>query len=127
MSKYCIDSSVWISYIRGESGKVHECIEMNELVCSSLALVEVADICTVGGMNELQVKELLQFITSKCKPIPINISLSVNASRIKHKQRKTKNKFSIVDAMHYATALNEHATLVTRDNDFTGLSNVLMI
>ncbi len=125
MTKYCIDTSVWIAYFRGEI-VARAIIEEQTLVTSALALVEVADKYETAARNS-EIPALLKFITANAEIIPVTIEISLAAAVIKKRERKLKPKFGIIDAVHIATAGQEEAVFVTRDNDFRAMSHCKII
>lgn len=124
--KYVIDTSAWIEYAGGTKigEKLKPIIEEREIASSIMAIAELAD----KSERENNVFErLLRFIQGRGTIIPLSISICLKAAQIKNEQRKRREKFSLADALHFATAIQEKAIFVTTDKDFLGLNQVLVL
>lgn len=123
---YVIDSSAWVDYLRGTSNgpKLKRLIELEEIATSVLALAEIAD---KFERDNMKFEIMLKFITRQSVILPVSIEAALRAAKLKNEIRKRRAKFGISDGIHLATAIEEGATLVTSDSDFTGLENVLLV
>lgn len=124
--KYVIDASAWFEYLYGTSKgvKIKQIIEHEDIATSLIAVAELAD--KLARIN-LRFDVMLQFIQRRSALINLSVPLVLTAAKLKKEVRNTKNKFSLADGVHLATAKQESATLVTADTDFTGLEKVLLI
>lgn len=127
MSRFCVDSSVWLAYTKGEPAEVRALVEEHELVTSALALMEVADRYVHYGKSISETTGVLKFIAARAEIIAVSAEISVEAAQLKSNERKRKPKFGIVDAMHLATARSENALLLTKDTDFAGMTDVQLV
>lgn len=118
-----IDTSIWVAYFRGEE-QVKQLIEREELVTSTIAIAELA---ALFEKQSLSFKKELLFMKSRAKIVSLTTEIALQAATIKTQQRKKNKKFGLADAMHYATALDQEARLVTMDNDFLGLQEVFVL
>ena len=126
-NNYCIDSSAWLAYFRGESTTIKSVIEEEKTVTSALALIEVADRCLHYGKTQTETEEVLRFMSAHAEIVPVDNDISLAAATIKQAVRNNKPKFGIVDATHLATARLTSTTLLTKDLDFKDLTPVQLI
>lgn len=125
-SKYILDSSVWVEYLRGtEKGiKVKNFVEKGGVGVSIIGIAELADKFEREKMN---FNRHFMFIRNMSNIIPLSIHIAFHAARIKNQMRPNNPKFSLADGIHLATAFQENATLITADKDFSGAKNVMII
>ena len=124
MSKYAIDTSIWLDYFAGNNPNVRPLIERNQLVTSVIAIAELAD---KFFREDQSFDRALRFIQSKAKIVPLTASLALTAAMLKRNQRKIHPKFGLADAIHVATAHEEKAIFVTKDNDCRGINHVQIL
>lgn len=124
--KYVIDSSAWLAYLEGsqKGAEIHRIIEERAGAITILSLAELAD---KFERENKAFEKTLQFIQSKAPILSLNISIILDAAKIKKKQRATRTKFGLIDALHLATANHHAAIFMTLDYDFTGLENVVVL
>lgn len=123
---YIIDSSAWIEYFSGnqKSIKIKDIIE-NELIATSIiAIAEVAD---KFERENRPLNQVLNFIQSRAAILPLTFDIALLAAKLKKEIRKRNSKFGLTDALHLATASKENSIFITTDNDFSGLSKVVII
>ncbi|MBI2109871.1 PIN domain-containing protein [Candidatus Woesearchaeota archaeon] len=123
---YIIDSSAWIEYFGGnqKSIKIKDIIE-NELIATSIiAIAEVAD---KFERENRPLNQVLNFIQSRAAILPLTFDIALLAAKLKKEIRKRNSKFGLTDALHLATASKENSIFITTDNDFSGLSKVVII
>ena len=123
---YVVDTSAWIEYFSATAKglKIKQLIEQEEIATSITALLEIAD---KFERENRRFEICLRFIQKRATIIPLTIELALAAAKLKKKQREKREKFSISDGVHLATAQQESAALVTADTDFSGLDNVLLV
>lgn len=123
---YIIDSSAWIDYFEGVPNvqKLKKLIEQEEIATSVMAIAEIADKFERNGRK---FEIMLEFIRRRSAILPVSVEVALSAAKLKKEVRKKRTKFGISDGIHLATAQQEGAVLVTSDNDFTGLENILLI
>jgi predicted nucleic acid-binding protein len=119
-----IDSWAWVEYFKGsESGeKVRKYIEGDEI-----ALISVINIAEVYRWilkfyGEKVAKEKTGVMKDRCFVIPVDEEIAIMAAKIKHKE-----KMGLGDAIIYATAKKENATIITGDSDFKEKDDVIFI
>jgi predicted nucleic acid-binding protein len=125
-SKYLIDSSAWLAYLKGsDSGaRIHVLIEKETLAVSIISIAELADKFERESRSFVKT---LRFIEAHAAILPLTIDIACVAAKIKRKQLVTKKKFGFADAIHLATAQTHSLTLVTTDQDFCGSQGVMVV
>jgi predicted nucleic acid-binding protein len=123
---YVIDASAWMEYFLGtENGiKIKPIIEREEIATSIIAIAELADRI---ARDDQRFNVRLQFIQRRAAIIGLSVELCLKAAQLKKVNRRKKEKFGLADGVHLATAQQEGAVLVTSDNDFSGIENVMLI
>lgn len=123
---YVVDTSAWIEYFSAtdEGLKIKQIIEHEEIATSITALLEIAD---KFERENRRFDVCLHFVQKRAVILPLTIELALAAAKLKKKQREKREKFSISDGVHLATAIEEGAVLLTADNDFAGLENVRLV
>ena len=116
-----IDSSVWIAYFL--TGSFKELLEEDEMFfLSVLSLFEIKGILIKKSVPLEKVATSLGFIKKRSLFIDVNAEISEMAAEV-----SIKHKIPTIDAMIYASALKNNATLITLDNDFRNLENVNIV
>ena len=116
------DSSAWIEYFAGskKGKKVKEFLDKNENVLTlSVCLMEIKN-KYIGEGHEFE--NQINFICSVSSIIDINKEIALKGAEIKQKY-----KLYTVDALIYAAAQLQKATLLTGDHHFKDLKNVKML
>ncbi len=124
--EYVLDSSAWAAYFDGtpHGEKIHSIIEHKSFGTSIIAIAELADLFI---RRNQAFDQYLQFIHTRSTLLPLTVPIALTAAKLKNMMRATHQKFGIADGIHLATAQQEHATLVTADRDFFGVSDVLLL
>ncbi|MEM2981340.1 MAG: PIN domain-containing protein [Thermoproteota archaeon] len=128
------DSYAWIEYFLGSnSGRIlKDYINTEELVTPSIVLAEVARKYLREGMEEEDVVKRLNFIVASSIVKEIDPELSITAAKAylelseKAKAKKLK-KPSLTDGIVLATGRTLKAKIVTGDEHFKGLDEVVYI
>ena len=126
MNKYVIDTSAWIEYfgMSTKGAKIKEIIETEEVATSIIGVAELAYFCEKEGHDA---KKIIDFVSTHSAILSMSIQLAMQAAKIKKKMRERNGKFGLADAIHLSTASDENATLITTDNDFAGVENVMVV
>lgn len=124
--EYVIDTSAWVEYLTGTAKgmKIKPLIEREKVATSIIAIAELADKL---ARDDKRFSITLQFIQRRAAILELSVPIALKAAQLKKEIRKKKEKFSMADGVHLATALEEGAVLLTADNDFSGLNNVMVI
>ncbi|MEM0172585.1 MAG: type II toxin-antitoxin system VapC family toxin [Thermoproteota archaeon] len=128
------DSYAWIEYFLGsDSGKIlKDYIDTEELVTPSIVLAEVARKYLREGIGEEDVVKRLDFIVASSIVKEIDTELSVMAAKAylelsEKAKAKGLKKPSLTDGIVLATGRTLKAKIVTGDEHFKGLDEVLYI
>ncbi len=125
-SEFVMDSSAWIAYFQGsEKGKrIQAIIEKQHLSTSTVAISEVV---STFIRDNLPYEAQIKFMSERSLLLLPGPGLCELAGTLKMLHRKQHPKFGMLDAIHLATAIQQKATLLTTDTDFTGIKNVRVI
>ena len=126
MNKYCLDTSAWLSYIKGEliENKLEKIIDNENIFTPMLVLAEISDVLIREKKNP---EDIIQFIKNKSQILPLTINITLESSKIKNKQKRINPKFGLFDSLHFATAQTNNLIFVTKDKDFSNLPNTLIL
>jgi len=116
------DSSAWIEYFAGskKGEKVKEFLDKNENILTlSVCLMEIKN-KYIGEGHEFE--NQIDFICNMSLIIDINKEIALKGA-----ETKQKYKLCTVDALIYAAAQLQKATLLTGDHHFKDLKNVKML
>ncbi|MBU2559845.1 PIN domain-containing protein [archaeon] len=123
-----LDTSILIDLIRKDAavaGYMKKVVEREPLYSSIIQVGEVADWCY---LNDLDPTTALSWLGKMCYFTDLTEDICLEGSRIKQKQRKAgKNKFSLIDGFIASSAASSEQKLLTKDRDFDGLENVIVL
>jgi predicted nucleic acid-binding protein len=121
-----IDASAWIAYLEGseEGAQVCDIVENGEAVTCILTIAELADIHARRGKPFMQNYE---FIKTSSKIVELPVIACLSAGKLKWEQRKRQSSFGLADALIYLTAQEHKCVLVTKDRDFKGMKDVVIL
>ncbi|MES2996545.1 MAG: type II toxin-antitoxin system VapC family toxin [Verrucomicrobiota bacterium] len=120
MSLICLDSSGWIEITHdGANAKTFAkaLTSSSPLIVSTISLYEIVRY-TLRVAGEAAAEELLALLHQHTVT-PVTAEIANLAATL-----GTRHKLAMADALIYATAQNQHATLWTQDDDFKGLPHV---
>lgn len=116
-----MDSSVWLSYLINGNNK--NVIETNEIfLLSSLSLFEIKKKMISYKIDKENIIKMMNFIKKRSIIIPVNDKIAEKASEISFEKN-----LPAVDSLIYTSAILNNAKLITLDNDFRGLKEVLIL
>jgi len=125
-----IDTSIIIEILREEKSSkqfqnIYGIIKDEPLFISTIQLAELADWCLRTNSNlEERIAKIKQIATI----IPLTETICVEAARLKQDMRTNKiAKFGILDGIMLASARSMNERLLTSDNDFRTLSDVIIV
>jgi predicted nucleic acid-binding protein len=119
-----IDSWAWIEYFRGSKAgdRAREWIESSEkAVISTINVAEVYRWILLSYDEDIA-EEKRRVMKRRCFVIPVTETIAVDAAKI----RKEKG-FGLGDAIILATAKEEKARILTGDEDFGEVDDVIII
>ena len=118
-----VDSWAWIEYFKGTPAaqKAKEIIESNEQMFVSA--INVSEIYLFLLRNKpSEAEKLIKFVLDSSFVIFIDSTIALKASKIKH-----EHKMGLADAIVMATAEENKAKILTGDDDFKNIKNVIYI
>jgi predicted nucleic acid-binding protein len=127
--KYVIDSYTWLAYFMGtETGKKTKAIieSSEEKITPTICLAEIyAKTLKVEG-KELAEKQRT-FIKEKSALAPLDEPIALETAETQCKMKKVIDGWGLADSVVYATGVIKKANIVTGDEHFKKLSDVLFI
>ena len=127
--KYVIDSYAWIEYFTGSKigEKVKSLIESSEeKLTPTICLAEVYA-KTLKIENQELAEKQKAFIKEKSAVVFLDETIAVESARQNVRLKKEIEGWSLADSIVYATAIIKKAEVVTGDDHFKKLKNVLFI
>ncbi len=123
-----LDTTIIVEILRGNRkivDYVENTAEKGPLLFSIVQVGELADWCY---SNNLEPAKILKEVKGTATVTGITENVCLEGSKIKQEQRKAgKNKFSLIDGIIIASAINLEQTLLTADMDFEGLDGVMIL
>jgi len=126
--RYVLDTFAWVEYFRGtEKGKtVRDCIGEGDCATPTMVLAELSDVYE-RGKNKYWERDLA-FIISKTTIINLDQNIAIQAGKVKSIIReKHSTKFGLADAIILTTAQELKAKVVTGDQHFEKLSDIVLL
>src|SRR3989344_6060760 len=128
MPKYVLDSYAWIEYFLGsykgeKVGKIVEA-EENELFTPSIV---VAEVTSVASREKRDAEQAYKNILMLSKTYELNHELAKEAGILHAEMRKKMHDFGMADAVILLTARKLDAKVITGDQHFKGLKEVIFI
>jgi predicted nucleic acid-binding protein len=127
--KYVIDSYAWVEYFMGTQtgAKVKPIIEgLEEKITPTICVAEVYAKTLRVESYELAEKQRF-FIKEKSALAPLDEPSAIESAKINNKLKKEINGWGLADSIVYATAQLKKAEVVTGDEHFRDLKNVIFI
>ena len=116
-----IDSSVWLAYLF--NGSYSDTIDSDEiLLLSVLSLFEIKRKLGKSNYENSKIIKCMDFIRKRSLIVPVSEEIADNAANF-----SLEKNLSIVDSIIYTTAMLNDSMLLTLDNDFRGLRNVVLM
>jgi predicted nucleic acid-binding protein len=123
-----LDTTVLVELLRGNAdvvSYVEKAAEREPLMFSIVQVGELADWC---HSNKFNPTKILAEVKDLATVVGVTEGICLEGSRIKHEQRKVgKNKFSLIDGFIASSAASFEQKLLTKDEDFGGLENVIVL
>ncbi|MGC8940062.1 MAG: type II toxin-antitoxin system VapC family toxin [Candidatus Bathyarchaeia archaeon] len=127
--RYVIDSFAWIEYFMGTKAgeKAKPIIEgVDEKITPTICLAEVYAKTTKAESQELAEKQRT-FIKEKSALAPLDETIAVESAKIDVIMKKKIKGWGLADSIVYATGITKKAEIVTGDEHFKNLKNVIFI
>mgnify|MGYP001580781431 CR=1 FL=1 len=118
-----LDSSAWLSYFYANNKEIKELIDLNTILLTSvISLFEIKSKLIKDKIDNIKLQKSIDFIKNRSIIINIDQKIAENAVEF-----FIKNNLHTIDALIYYSALKNNSLLITLDNDFRNLDNVLIL
>jgi len=127
--RYVVDSYAWIEYFMGTKTRENAkaIIENSEeKITPSICLAEVYAKTLKVESQEIAEKQKT-FIKEKSALVPLDELIAVEAAKVQVRMKNEIDGWGLADSIVYATAIIKKAEVVTGDEHFKKLKNVLFI
>lgn len=126
--RYIIDTSSWIDYfIENKNGrKAAKIIEdrFSECITIECTIAEIREWCF---REDKEFSQAFKSVISLSNIFPLTLSNWIDAAIIKSKIRKKKKNIGLMDCLILAKQKEIRCKIVTSDDDFKGLKNVVFL
>lgn len=122
---YAIDSYAWVEYFRGteEGAAAKEYIEQKSNATCSITIAELAE---KYKKENKDFSEDYEFIVSKSEIIDLSSDIALAAGEINFDNKKKIKNWGMSDSIILATARMSNAKVVTGDEHFRNLNEVMI-
>lgn len=122
---YVIDSYAWVEYFRGteEGAAAKEYIEQKSNATCSITIAELAE---KYKKENKDFSEDYEFIVSKSEIIDLSSDIALAAGEINFDNKKKIKNWGMSDSIILATARMSNAKVVTGDEHFRNLNEVMI-
>jgi predicted nucleic acid-binding protein len=127
--RYIIDSYAWIEYFMGTKAgeKAKPIIEnLEEKITPTICLAEVYA-KTLKVENQELAEKQRTFIKEKSALAPLDEKIAVESAKIDQTMKKKIKGWGLADSIVYAAGNTKNAEIVTGDEHFKNLKNVIFI
>ncbi len=123
-NRFFIDSSAWLAYFLGSSGKIADVIDSDDqsLFTSAICLHEVSKRLRNLGKTPKQADKVVRFMQENS--IILSVDEGVAFKSIEHCLEK---KLYTIDSLIYESAIQTRCKLLTFDYDFKGLEGAIIL
>lgn len=127
--RYVIDSYAWLEYFMGtKAGENAKAIIENfeEKITPTICLAEVYG-KTLQVENQEVAEKQRTFIKEKSALVYLDESIAVESAKVQVRLKKEVDGWGLADSVVYATAIVKKAEVVTGDEHFRKLKNVIFL
>ena len=127
--RYIIDSYAWIEYFMGTKAgeKSRPIIEgLDEKITPTICLAEVYA-KTIKAEGEELAEKQRSFIKERSALAPLDETIAIESAKIDVKMKGKIKGWGLADSIVYATGITKNAKIVTGDEHFKNLKNVIFI
>ncbi|MGP3667933.1 MAG: type II toxin-antitoxin system VapC family toxin [Candidatus Bathyarchaeota archaeon] len=127
--RYIIDSYAWIEYFMGTKAgeKAKPIIEsLEEKITPTICLAEVYAKTLKAESEELAEKQRI-FIKERSVLAPLDETVAIASAKIDVKMKEKIKGWGLADSIVYTTGIVKNAKIVTGDEHFKNLKNVIFI
>ncbi len=120
-SSYFFDTSAWLSYFYEDSDKIKEIVEDKtiKIFTSFISNLELKRKLKKDKLPKEKQDRVYKFLAARTVWIVIEGDVVAKAAEY--------DELHTVDSLIYGSAQLTKTTLITRDNDFRGLNNVIVL
>ncbi|HVC58306.1 MAG TPA: PIN domain-containing protein [Candidatus Acidoferrales bacterium] len=121
-----LDTSAWIEYFIGSKhGKrVSETLHSGD---SNTCIVSIAEVEQWALKNGQDPSLLVEAVDGLSNVVQLDKDIARMAGEINFKRKKAIKKWGMVDSLILATAIKYGLKVLTKDSDFRGLSNTILL
>ena len=122
-----LDTSAWVEYFQAtEKGSIIKSFfENNEIVYT--CNITIAEISVWCQKNKKDVSGFVELIKKLSKLLELSEDTLIESGRIYNEQRKINGKIGLIDCIIYSAAQIHGLILLTKDNDFKDMNDVITI
>ncbi len=121
-----LDTSAWIEFfIKTGQGKIVKDALESETCFTSI--VSIAEISKWSLQNDVDGKNLIDFISRYSEIINLNSDISYLAGKLNFERKKLIKAWGMMDSFILATSLFYNLEIMTKDSHFKDLKNVKLI
>lgn len=120
------DTYAWVEFFRAtEKGiRVRELIMHEPAFASEASLAEITMWALRYGLDPFGYMEKIERVAGL---LPVDRETLIAAARVTHGHKKVEKNWGLFDGLIYATARLNGLSVVTGDDDFRGLPDVIML
>ena len=128
MKKYVIDAYAWVEYFNGSNmgDKVKEIVENtnNKIYTNVITLAELSSFFTRKGYDFKSAKKIVQALSVIYL---VDSDFAIDVGELHANLKKKRKHIGLADIFVLQTARVKNSKVVTGDEDFRGLKEVLML
>ena len=128
MNKYIIDASAWVEYFEGSQigEKVKNIVESteNSIYTNVITIAELSSFFKRKNRNFSEAKKSLLSLSVISE---LNTDFAEDAGVLYIELKKERTSISLVDSIVFLNGKKLNAKIVTKDEDFRGLKEVLLL
>ncbi len=123
-----LDTSIIVDLLKGDEDIAETLKKEAQKEPFFMSLIQLGELADWALANRLDPLDVVDTVKKAVSPVDMTEELCLHAARTKRDQRKSgKDKFSLIDGIIAATASALNQKLLTRDRDFEGLEEAIII
>ena len=128
MTDYVVDACAWIEYFNGsDKGAAVRAIvesEKNKIVTNVITIAEISSYFHKKGKEFSEAKKIIFALSTTFSP---GAEFAAEAGALYVELRKNRKHIGLADVFVLLTARRVHAKVLTADQDFKGLKEVVLL
>lgn len=121
-----LDSSAWIEYFQGTGNALDVEHYLNDKKCLTLSIT-VAEVVAKFIKSKENPELAVEAMRTLSKVVSASEDIAINAGKLYVERRKKRKKFALSDAFILALAKREKARILTKDTDFCGIKESILL